>query len=185
MKRIAFLLAFSLVFFQHHLLGARYSDGGVELVKFMDLENIFCKTRVYQEYNKYDEINKYLKISFLVYPSFIQERVGLKLKESELRRKKRELEIQIISDKTLNTRVIARYGLLLPVDGLYDSQTRTIYISKDYDTKTLVHEYFHFLRDLSGIAIAQEKEEKLADEFSELITESTSLDDMISMERVL
>lgn len=183
MKRTVFLFAFSLVFFQHHLLGARHSSGGVELVKFMDLENTFCRTRIYQEYNKYDEINKYLKISFMIYPSFIQERVGLRLKEEEFRSKKRELNIQVLSDKTLNTRVIARYGLLLPVDGLYDFRERTIYIAKDYDTKTLVHEYFHFLRDVSGIALEKEREEKLADQFSELVTESIGLDELVHMER--
>ena len=172
MKRTFFFLVFLLVLFHNSILGARYSNGGVELVKFMTLQNSFCKTQIYQEYNKFDEFNKYLKISFMVFPSFIQSRVGLTIKEDEFHNNQRELEIHIISDKTLNSRVIGRYGLLLPVDGLYDSQIKTIYISKDYDIKTLVHEYFHFLRDISGIAIEQELEENLADEFSELILDS-------------
>ncbi len=175
MKRttLLFLFAFFFVILQHDMLGARYSSGGVELVKFMTLENPYCKTQIFQEYNKYDEINKYLRIAFVVFPSFIQERIGLRLNEDLFHMQKNELEIQIISDKTLNSRVIGRYGLLLPVEGLYDSQTRTVYISKDYDTRTLVHEYFHFLRDLSGIAIDQEKEEELAEQFSNLIIDST------------
>jgi hypothetical protein len=182
MKRIIFVFAFLFIFFHNPMLGARYSNGGIELVKFMILQNPYCETQIYHEYNKYDEFNKYLRISFMVFPSFIQERMGLRLKEDLFRDHKRELEIQIISDKTLNSRIIGQYGLLLPVDGLYDSKTKTIYISKDYDTKTLVHEYFHFLRDASGIAIGQEEEEKLADHFSEFILDSVSLDMMISMD---
>ncbi len=169
---LLFLFVFCLVIFQNNTLGARYSSGGVELVKFMTLDNHYCKTQIFQEYNKYDEINKYLRIAFVVYPSFIQERLGLRLNKDFFRCQKNELEIQIISDKTLNSRVIGRYGLLLPVEGLYDSENKTIYISKDYDTHTLVHEYFHFLRDLSGIAIAREREERLADQFSDLIVDS-------------
>lgn len=174
MKRtlILFIITFFFIVLQQDRLGARYSSGGVELVKFMTLENPYCKTQVFQEYNKYDEINKYLRISFRVFPSFIQERLGLRLNEDLFLMQKNDLEIQIISDKTLNSRVIGRYGLLLPVEGLYDAESRTVYISKDYDTRTLVHEYFHFLRDLSGIAVGREKEEKLADQFSDLIVDS-------------
>lgn len=176
MKRTIFLLAFILVFFKDPMLGARYSSGGVELVKFMTLENSFCKTSIYHEYNKYDEINKYLKVSFQIYSKFIQKQIGLRLKEEQLLSRQRELEIQIISDQTLNSRVIGRFGLLLPVDGLYDSRTKTIYISKDYDIRTIVHEYFHFLRDISGIAIDQDDEERLADLFSEHVLDSISPD---------
>ncbi len=176
MKQTIFLLAFIFIFFQDPMLGARYSNGGVELVKFMTLENSFCKTRIYHEYNKYDEINKYLKVSFQIYPKFIQKQIGLRLKEESFQSRQRELEIQIISDKTLNSRVIGRYGLLLPVDGLYDSKTRTIYISKDYDIRTIVHEYFHFLRDISGIVIEADIEERLADQFSEHVLDSISPD---------
>ncbi len=178
MKRtvVFFIVIFCSIFLQYDMLGARYSSGGVELVKFMTLKNPYCKTEIFQEYNKYDEINKYLRISFMVFPSFIQERIGLYLNEDLFRMQKNELEIQIISDKTLNSRVIGRFGLLLPVEGLYDSETRTVYISKDYDTRTLVHEYFHYLRDLSGIAVAREKEEELADQFSDLIVDSMEKD---------
>jgi hypothetical protein len=170
------LLSFILILFQNDMLGARYSNGGVELVKFMSLENDFCKTQIYHEYNKYDQINKYLEISFKAYPSFIEKRVGLRLKEEQFHSCQRELEIQIISDQTMNSRVIGRYGLLLPVDGLYDSESKTIYITRDYDIKTLVHEYFHFLRDVSGIAIDHDEEEKLADDFSELIFDAVDPD---------
>ncbi len=158
-----------LVLLHNDMLGARYSNGGVELVKFMTLENSFCKTQVFHEYNKYDEMNRYLKIAFKVFPDFVQEHVGVRVKEKQFHGPKRDLEIQIISDKTLNSRVIGRYGLLLPVDGLYDPEIKTIYISKDYDLPTLVHEYFHFLRDVSGIALEHDQEEDLADLFADRI----------------
>ncbi len=158
-----------LVLLHSGMLGARYSNGGVELVKFMTLENRFCKTQVFHEYNKYDEMNRYLKTAFKVFPDFVEEHVGLRLKEAQFHSLKRELEIQVISDKTLNSRIIGRYGLLLPVDGLYDPEIKTIYISKDYDLPTLVHEYFHFLRDVSGIALEHEQEEELADLFADRI----------------
>ncbi len=157
------------VLLHNDMLGARYSNGGVELVKFMTLENSFCKTQVFHEYNKYDEMNRYLKIAFKIFPDFIEKHVGLRLKEAQFHSLKRELEIQIISDKTLNSRIIGRYGLLLPVDGLYDPEIKTIYISKDYDLPTLVHEYFHFLRDVSGIALEHNQEEELADLFADRI----------------
>ncbi|MEK6777358.1 MAG: hypothetical protein AABY87_10845 [bacterium] len=176
MKRTVFFLSFALILLQNDMLGARYSTGGVELVKFMDLENTFCKTRIYHEYNKYDVMNRYLEISFSAYPGFIQKRVGLRLNEEHFRSSQSELEIQIISDQTMNSRVIGQYGLILPVDGLYDSGNKTIYITSDYDIKTLVHEYFHFLRDVSGIAIDHDEEEKLADEFSEMILDSFNPD---------
>jgi hypothetical protein len=174
MKRILLLFLITCFFLvlQNDRLGARYSSGGVELVKFMTLNNPYCRTEVFHEYNKYDEINKYLSVAFQVFPGFVQEQVGLRLNEELFESQKRELEIQIISDKTLNSRVIGRYDLLLPVEGLYDSQSKTIYISKDYDTRTPVHEYFHFLRDLSGIAISREREEKLADLFSDRIVDA-------------
>ncbi|OIP64511.1 MAG: hypothetical protein CO150_02835 [Nitrospirae bacterium CG_4_9_14_3_um_filter_53_35] len=176
MKRTVFLISFVLILLQNDMLGARYSNGGVELVKFMALENEFCRTQIYHEYNKYDEINKYLEVSFKVYPSFIEKRVGLRLKDDQFKSGRRELEIQIISDQTMNSRVIGRYGLLLPVDGLYDSESKTIYITRDYDIKTLVHEYFHFLRDASGIAMDHDEEEKLADDFSDLICDAVDPD---------
>ncbi len=167
--RITVGLVALLVLLHNDMLGARYSNGGVELVKFMTLENSFCKTQVFHEYNKYDEMNRYLKIAFKIFPDFVEEHAGLRLKEAQFHSLKRELEIQIISDKTLNSRIIGRYGLLLPVDGLYDPQIKTIYISKDYDLPTLVHEYFHFLRDVSGIALEHGQEEELADLFADRI----------------
>jgi hypothetical protein len=179
MKRIIYFVVFILTLFHHTHLGARYSNGGVELVKFMTLQNTYCTTQIYQEYNKFDEFNKYLKISFMVFPDFIQEKVNLTIKEEEFHSRQRELEIHIISDKTLNSRITGRYGLLLPVNGLYDSAIKTIYISKDYDIKTLVHEYFHFLRDISGIALKQAFEEELADVFADHIVDSMDIDGLV------
>ncbi len=173
MKKYLFpLILFGVLLLQNSRLGARYSSGGIELVKFMTLKNDYCRTEVFQEYNKYDEMNKYLKAAFRVYPSFLQERTGLRLKEEPFFDRKKDLQILIVSDKTLNTRIIGQYGLLLPVEGLYDSMKKTIYISKDYDMRTLVHEYFHFLRDISGVAMDREREESLADQFSELIVDN-------------
>jgi hypothetical protein len=174
-----FLLVTTLILLWTDLLGARYSNRGMELVKFMTLKNAYCTTHIFHEYNKYDEINKYLKLSFLVYPGFIQDKVGLTLKKEAFYEHDRELEIQVISDKTLNSRLIGQYGILLPVDGLYDPCTKTVYISKDFDLSTLVHEYFHYLRDISGIAMEHDREEELADQFADMIVDGVGAEQMM------
>ncbi|MDX1763141.1 MAG: hypothetical protein R3231_02350 [bacterium] len=176
LKYFLFLIIVAATLFRSNLLGARYSDQGMELVKFMTLKNSYCTTQIFHEYNKYDEINKYLKFAFLLYPRFLAEREGLRLKEEAFYNQERELDIHVISDQTLNSRVIARFGILLPVDGLYDPSTRTIYISKDFDLSTIVHEYFHFLRDISGIALAHDREEELADQFADVVVDAMGLE---------
>lgn len=176
LKYFLFLMIVAATLFRSDLLGARYSDQGMELVKFMTLKNSYCTTQIFHEYNKYDEINKYLKFAFLLYPRFIKEHEGLRLKEEAFYSRERELDIHVISDQTLNSRLIARFGILLPVEGLYDPSTRTIYISKDFDLATIVHEYFHFLRDISGIALAHEREEELADQFADVVVDAMGLE---------
>jgi len=179
LKYFLFLMIVVVSLFRSDLLGARYSDQGMELVKFMTLKNSYCTTQIFHEYNKYDEINKYLKFAFRFYPRFIEQQAGLRLKEEVFYGQDRNLDIHVISDQTLNSRLIGRFGILLPVEGLYDPSTRTIYISKDFDLKTIVHEYFHFLRDISGIALAHEREEELADQFADAIVDTMGVEQIL------
>ncbi len=152
-------------------VGARYANDGMELIKFTTLENSFCRTEIFQEYNKYDEFNKYLSVAFVVFPSFLHQRLGISWNNDSFDGRQKRLEIQIVSEKTLNGQIRRRFGVRQQVEALYDPMTNTIYISKDQDFQTLVHEYFHFLRDVSGVQMEDRLEEALADEFSQLIVE--------------
>ncbi len=156
-------------------VGARYGNGGMELIKFTTLENSFCRTEIFHEYNKYDEFNKYLSVAFVVFPSFLQ-RIGISWDNERFDGRQKKLEIQIVSEKTLNGEIRRRFGVRQHVEALYDPVTNTIYMAKDQDFDTLVHEYFHFLRDVSGVEMDDRLEEALADEFSRLIVEQVDQD---------
>ncbi len=173
---LAVMVVLAVFLLPNDRVGARYGNGGMELIKFTTLENSFCRTEIFQEYNKYDEFNKYLSVAFVVFPSFLQQRLGIAWNNSSFDGRQKRLEIQIVSEKTLNGEIRRRFGVRQPVEALYDPMTNTIYISKDQDFQTLVHEYFHFLRDVSGVSMDDLLEEALADEFSQLIVEQVEPD---------
>ncbi len=173
---LAVMIVLAVLLLPNEQLGARYGNGGMELIKFTTLENSFCRTEIFHEYNKYDEFNKYLSVAFVVFPSFLQQRLGITWNNANFDGRQKKLEIQIVSERTLNGDIRRRFGVRQRVDALYDPMANTIYISKDQDFQTLVHEYFHFLRDVAGVDMDNRLEEALADEFSQLIVEQVDHD---------
>jgi len=143
----------------------------VAVVELIRMENPYGKVKVFYESDKYGKIDRYLTIAFEHYPGFIKKNTGINLQEEAFYSKKSELEIQFVSDKTLNGKIIQSYGMLLPVDGLYDNNANIVYINTDDNADIIIHEFFHFLRDISGIVLDKDEEEKLADEFANYIQE--------------
>ena len=111
-----------------------------------------------------EKIKKSLNKSIEVFPEFIRIHTKLRV---DIEGKDLSLEIKIVPDEVLNGSVAQYYGVHREMIGCYHE--RKIYLTRLYRDWDVVHEVFHFLRDISGIVLEWEQEEDLANKFEDCV----------------